>query len=197
MTAAVATETGRRFLDAYFTPQELADALTHRLVDDGFWRGGQVLEPHAGGGAFVRSARWILRPRPISVHANEMDDGRRNELFENVEADCLVGHDFLEFPSTEFSLIIGNPPFSNAEAHVRKALSLRAPFGVVAFLLRLAFLESRDRVDFWREFPASKIYALSQRPTFTGGGTDNSAYGFFVWATFHRGPTELEVISWR
>lgn len=48
-------------------------------------------------------------------------------------------------------------------------------------LLRLAFLESKKRCDFWQKHPVSKLYVLSERPSFTGAGTDATAYAWFVW----------------
>lgn len=189
-------ETGRREKDAYFTAPALAEHLIARLQRDGWWLGGSVLEPSAGRGAFVRAAQR-LAPEPDFVYANDVDPIRVEELRQTVDADGFTDLDFLALPASRYELIVGNPPYAMAEKHVEKALSMRSRHGVVAFLLRLGFLESQMRMPFWREHPASKVFVLSERPSFTGGGTDNSAYGFFVWAAGHRGPTELEVISWR
>lgn len=189
-------EAGRRTNDAYFTAPALAEHLVSRLQRDDWWRGGSVLEPSAGRGAFVRAVRR-LSPVPELVHANDMDPIRVQELRETVEADVLTQQDFLALPEAHFDLVIGNPPYAMAQKHTEKALAMRSRFGIVAFLLRLGFLESQERMPFWAEHPPSKVFVLSERPSFTGGGTDNSAYGFFLWAPWHRGPTELEVISWR
>ena len=80
--------------------------------------------------------------------------------------------------------------------------ALAATHRHVAFLLRLAFLESRERFAFWQDHPCQRIYVLSERPSFTGGGTDSCPYGFFIWDKWHTAPrvdpiTQLEVISWR
>lgn len=77
---------------------------------------------------------------------------------------------------------------------------------MVAFLLPLSFLESAERgvkskvhkTPFWKEHPATCVYVLSERPSFTGKGTDSNAYGFFVWQNRRvKYPTRLEMISWR
>ncbi len=192
-------ESGRRMFDAYFTAQPVADALVRCLERDCFWRGGTVLEPSAGRGAFVRAVA-VLEPKSDGIDAIDIDPIRVNEL-RGIEGRrvCEYQADFLEWAPQQrgYDLIVGNPPYSHAEAHVRHALSLRSRCGVVAFLLRLAFLESQERVEFWKEHPASKVYVLSQRPSFTGGGTDKAAYGFFVWDKCCRTTTTLEVISWR
>lgn len=181
-------------LDGYYTPDEVAGSLTCRLVADGFWRGGSVLEPSAGKGAFIRAAGGVLSPKPERVSAVDICAERLRDA-RDAPATWACS-DFLDF-YTGADLILGNPPFNDAEAHVRHALSLRPPFGCVAFLLRLAFLESKQRLPFWREHPASKVYVLSERPSFTGGRTDSAAYGFFVWANWWKGPTQIEVVSWR
>jgi hypothetical protein len=151
--------------------------------------------------------RAVQLAEPLGVLAVDVDPERVAELDEqpgdwDVRQGDFATYDFADYTSTghepRFDVIIGNPPYNAAETHVRRALSLRSkPFGVVAFLLRLAFLESAERVPFWREHPASKIYVLSERPSFSGGTTDNAAYGIFVWSTWHRGPTELEVVQWK
>lgn len=77
-----------------------------------------------------------------------------------------------------------------AENQVHRALGV-ATRGV-AFLLRLAFLATmRRRVSLWQANPPAKVWVLPQRPSFTGKGTDQFDYGWFVWDNEHQGPTEL------
>ena len=57
----------------------------------------------------------------------------------------------------------------------------------VAVLLRLAFLESRQRHAWWQDHPVDALYVLSQRPSFTGRGTDATSYGVFVYRGTDRG----------
>lgn len=181
-------------LDAYFTPPELAQAIVERIEADGYWRGGNVLEPSAGKGAFANAALYL---QPHSVTCFDIDPERCREL--SAEAIFRVRRcDFLqELIGDTYELVIGNPPFLGAEEHVRRALLMRAPFGCVAFLLRLAFLETVERQPFWAEHPASHVYVLTRRPSFTGTGTDNCAYGVFVWANWHRGPTLMSHLDWK
>lgn len=185
----------RRPLDAYFTPPALAGVCLSWLVRDGFYRAGTVLEPSCGMGAFVAAARTVAGNADID--ALDINPEHRSDAY-NAGATRFRDCNFLSFDGPEtFDLIVGNPPFSDALAHVEKALSLRSPWGSVAFLLRLAFLETQERRPFWKQNPASKVYVFSQRPSFTGGGTDSAAYGLFVWQRGWTRPTELEVVSWR
>lgn len=162
----------RRHLDAYYTPPELAERLAATLfLKAGDW----VLEPHAGGGAFVQAARSA----GAQVHAVDIDPAAAGLAL----ADEQTVGDFLCWePRRPYRWIIGNPPFSAAEAHVRRALAL-APRSGVAFLLRLAFLESVQREALWRAHPPAEVMVLCRRPSFTGGGTDATAYGWFIWRT--------------
>lgn len=171
----------RRELDAYNTPDEVAERLVRALW---FERGAVVLEPHAGGGAFVRA----LRQRDVIVYANDIAETGGASWID--PARCSLG-DFLDLQIGQFELIraldwiVGNPPFTDAEAHIRHALTL-APN--VAFLLRLAMLESARRRALWAETPLADVFVLPERPSFTGGTTDSAAYAWFVWRRGHVGP---------
>lgn len=170
----------RRERDAYYTPSALAEFLVD-LLD--LAPGTTVHEPHAGGGAFVEAlkvAGAVVTSSDINPEVAEL-------------------HDFTD-PWPEGwerpEWIVGNPPYLTAEAHVRQALSV-ARVGV-AFLLRAGFLESKERIPFWRAHPAFAVYFLSERPSFTGGGTDSTTYAWFIWRHDHAGPGfHGEVVSWR
>ena len=78
-------------------------------------------------------------------------------------------------------MIIGNPPYSLAIEFVTKCLDLLGENGVLIFLLRTAFLESKSRYDFWQVNPLSGLYTLSKRPSFINGKTDACSYSWFIW----------------
>lgn len=161
----------RRPLDAYYTPDEVASQLVGTL-GLGMRRGLEVLEPSVGGGAFVRALRSV--DDRCSITGIDCDPSAAGLP---ICDETWVG-DFATYQGGPFDLVVGNPPYRDAEAHVRHALTL-AP--TVAFLLRLAFLESQSRYPLWRDHPASEVFVLSRRPSFTGGGTDATAYAFFIW----------------
>lgn len=158
----------RDALDRYYTPEPLAAACVGLLPS---LRGVRVVEPSVGGGAFARA----LTARGADVLGCDIDpdaagrtDVRRFRLGSALEWSERAGW------------YVGNPPYGDAQAHVEHALSY-ASIGV-AFLLRLAFLESKRRYPFWSENPASDVYVFSRRPSFTDDGrSDSCAYGWFVW----------------
>lgn len=87
-------------------------------------------------------------------------------------------------PSEKPYLIASNPPFSLAREFVDKALNDVMDYGYVAMLLRLNFLGSQKRRQWWQDMPIKPqwIFIESERPSFTGdGSTDATEYAHFVW----------------
>lgn len=198
MSSANRSPGKRRKGDSYQTPPVLAQALARILRRDGYLRDGdRVLEPSAGEGAFARAFVEVARPSFLATvdpyHPKpELPKGSVDKhLHSRQPFEQLV-------TGKRFDLVGGNPPYSLAETHVRHGLSLLTPGGTLAFLLRLAFFESQERIPFWREHPAEAVYVLSERPSFTGGGTDSTAYAMIVWRNARPVyPTRLEVVSWK
>lgn len=181
-------------LDAYFTPDPVARACVATL--DGI-AGARVWEPSAGGGAFARAAAR----RGAFVYASDVSPTMPDaeEMWAHGITAWRAGHDMIKgwpFASdTPPDWVIGNPPFNEAETHVRVGLATARVGG--AFLLRLAFLEGAKRRGFWRSYPAAEVHVLTARPSFTGGATDSCAYGWFVWRRPYEGPTLLRHLDWR
>lgn len=177
-------------LDAYYTPDAVASACVATIAAELDF--ATVLEPHAGGGAFVRA---LEAANAGIIHANDVDPEAAGLRDRGVTVATSV--DFLALAVDEQpDWIVGNPPYGAAEAHVRRALAVST--AGVAFLLRLAFLESTKRLAFWREYPPAEVHVLSRRPSFTGGGTDSAAYGWFIWRIGRdaKEPTTLHWIDW-
>lgn len=182
--------------DFYQTPQALADAMAVRLPEPGLDPkthepclsfGLRVLDPCAGNGVFGRSIR-TFRPKATLHEIDVSPQGPGIEMLDFFSLGCTEGR--------IFDVIIGNPPYSLAEQFIRHALSL-AP--EVHFLLRLNFLEGQKRRAFWKEHPVSHVAVLSRRPSFTGKGTDATAYAVFVWKprlTRAAAPATLTHLDW-
>lgn len=89
------------------------------------------------------------------------------------------GLDYLKTQfSGKFDLIITNPPFSIAQEFLEKSLNEGRS---VWYLLRINFLESATRSEWWQDRAPTHLLALSARPSFTGKGTDATAYAWFGW----------------
>lgn len=48
-------------------------------------------------------------------------------------------------------------------------------------MLRINFLGSIARHEWWKNNQPTALYVLSKRPSFSGKGTDATDYAWFVW----------------
>lgn len=190
------TGKNREKLDRYYTPDDLADKLVHHLSYEIVpeLEPHDVLEPSVGGGAFVRATQRHFGGHPECIGVDPDPDALGFSW-----CSAWVRSTFEDFDEPgHFDLIVGNPPFRHAQAHIEKGLSLLAPGGVLAFLLRLAMTEGKGRAAFWRDAPLRHITVLAERPSFTGGGTDSCAYGWFVFQQgWQGGRSVLPGWSWK
>lgn len=197
--------------NAYQTPLPLAKALLHRLRCSGLWipttsddaTPCRILEPSAGEGNFVKAIWSCIAGERAEVTA--IDPSNREVDVGVPEGTRLEWHrtTFEQYAAmysrNRFDLIVGNPPFSLAEAHIELALSMLAPHGVLCFLLRLGHqLEAEERALVqWRAHKPRRVDSCSPRPSFGGKSNDSVPYGFFAWQRGYKGPTELDILFWR
>lgn len=76
--------------------------------------------------------------------------------------DLINGYDFL-LDETKREIIVTNPPFSLAKEFIERALKNSHD---VFMLLRLNFLGSLERHDWWKDHSPSALFVLSKRPNF-------------------------------
>ena len=203
MSRALAKE-DRVPLDAYMTDDDVALALAWRVAAT--YRPALIVEPSAGCGAFVRAARAAWAHVPIwaveidkNVPAGALlDSGASSVYYEDWVSWARSSPRVLSRPAGPV-LIIGNPPFSLHEAHVRAALQWMEPGDQLAFLLRLNALGSHERVSLWANSPLVDVATIVPRPSFNGGaGTDGTEYALFRWIKGYEGPRLLTPpIVWR
>lgn len=188
--------------DHYPTPLQPACSLVQRIREDD--HGIRfILDPGAGTGVFGHAAR-LRWPQAVIV-GTDIRALSRPAYYDFWYSGATIAYDFIASPECApvFDAVIGNPPYGKigrrkdrnaAELFVRKSLELTRDNGVVAFLLRLAFLEGQDRGEsFWQEFPPERVTVCSARVSFTGDGrTDATAYAYFYWRKGYTGPTLLD-----
>lgn len=173
----------RREGDYYETPAWCVEAILPYLVaevGDGMGRKVPILDAGCGTGVIGTIVSSALRRPAVGVEV----DAERAVVARGV-LDVVYCDDFLTWvprESAHFAACVLNPPYKLAREFVDRARSTTD--GPVYALLRLAFLEGQSRRDWWQENPAD-IYVLSRRPSFTGGGTDATAY---MWAAWGPGP---------
>lgn len=192
----------RDTFDHYPTPDPVAGSMCSYVNPDS--RGVEyILDPGAGTGVFGRAARarW---PGAVIV-GTDIRALSRPRAYNFWYSGATVAYDFIANPECApiFDLVIGNPPYGKigrykvrnaAELFVRKSLELTRDGGIVAFLLRLAFLEGQDRgADFWQQYPPEHVKVCSERVSYTGDGrTDATAYAFFYWRKGWHGLTTID-----
>lgn len=164
------------------------------------WCPQRVLDPGSGDGAWGYGVldRW----RPQSVVGVELRDIGWPRIYDRWHVgDYLALSDTLLMKEDGYDLIVGNPPYSDAEAFVRRSLDLLKPpdmykpGGFLVFLLRLTFLESQRRGNgLFKEYPPVQVAVCKKRPSFSKNGkTSPDAYCFCVWSKGYAGGTWL---SW-
>ena len=118
--------------DLYETPASAVDMLlAYETPSD------RILEPSAGKGAIAKR----LRHHDCTVVAYDLHDWYGAEGVE-------PGIDFLAQTDTRgCKSIVCNPPFKDADAHVRHALNILPQHGVLYVLLRLTWLAAKKRRD--------------------------------------------------
>lgn len=110
-----------------------------------------------------------------------------------------VGVDFLDSNINFDGDIVSDPPYSEAEKFVRKALETVQTGGKVAMLLRLLFLEGQKRKKLFEEYPPNVVYVFAKRVRCAKGGdferytNSMQAFAWFVWEKGYVGDT---VIRW-
>jgi hypothetical protein len=176
---------------AYYTPDALALACA-RAVAGAVPSPLRILEPGCGGGAFLRAAdkTWPSSPWRELVGVDLVP------ACEGPGKVCRT--DLFSLSTARWDLIIGNPDFAIAEKTVRHCLSILPTGGHLAFLLRISFLASRARAALYREHPLSAFWPIAGRPSFTGGGSDTSEYGLFLWRKGASGPgLMMQPLEWK
>jgi hypothetical protein len=194
----------RNALDAYFTPQPLADAICDRLLKI-YPSPDFIIEPSAGMGAFVRSctSRW-----PGKMILAVDIDPRYNEACLSAGAQAFYPEDWVQFiHRVDFTqnkvLMLGNPPFKHAQAHVEAGLARLGVGSSIALLLKDNFFGGKDRAH--NLFPKGQMryfIPILSRPSFkttSKAVNDTNEYGVFIWEVGYTGRPEILFphIEWR
>lgn len=178
----------RNDFDFYETPKPLTQVylptLEHCLKEIGAWKNPVVYEPAAGKLAIV----------DVICQAWPHADVQYSDI--NPAYAEYGGIDFLTAtPEPIFDLIITNPPYVHAQAFIERAkLWLRTPNSIIAMMLRVGFVGSKHRAEWWRSnipslsfTPARPKMKLNQDGKL---GSDASEYAWFRW------PQTAPVVEW-
>lgn len=171
--------------DFYVTPTDSIKIFMEQfLYDYEFYvnERATVLDPCAGGD----SKHAMSYPKVLK------ELGFNTVFTNDIREDSLAQYheDYLESNfNIEPNIVITNPPFSHAQQIIEKALSDVQSGGFVIMLLRLNFLEGKNRYrDFWSKVGLPyHIYVHPKRLSFTDDGRyDSIAYAHFVWRSGYK-----------
>jgi len=126
----------------------------------------------------------------------------------NVKSTDLIDRGFgtgnIDFLSPEISTwsgnIVTNPPYAKAKDFVEKALSIIPDGNKVAMFLKLQFMESKGRKQFFIDNPPKKVWVSSSRLNCGKNGNFDSGgsavcYAWFIWEKGFSGITELGLFN--
>lgn len=183
--------------DFYASPYA---ALPPLLVAEGKRLPKVLWEPSCGNGALVLP----LRNRGFEVTATDLHDWGCPESHGGVDFISAVADRYSpgQFGDSQIRPwgIVTNPPFGDVEEYVERAVGL-SPY--VALLLRLAFLESEGRMNWFPHVGLRRIHIISERlPMMHRHGYDgpklSNAGMCFAWFIFekHKRPALQVPVRW-
>ena len=184
----------RQVRDYYATdPQALFDLFSAVKEDEGdlFWKGDNIWEPACGDGNLANAMREL----GYTVHESDIHDyGTGHEVL-----------DFLESGGTGVGWegnIVTNPPYKIGKQFIEKSLENINEGYKAAFLMRIQFLESKGRHEFFKKHPPKFVYVFSSRirifknndqVKYSGG--QPLCYAWLIWEKGFSGDTTLRWIK--
>jgi len=177
--------------DPYYTPDWCVGQCLKHVIPAVCPHPQKILEPGAGGGAFVRGFRSAfpksnivaldIDPKAGPWPEADISLTEMNYCDERYGID-VAGWEHLD-PDHPFDLAVGNPPFSLAEIFIENSLKRTR---VLCFLLRQGFLSSGKRNSFWRSNPPSSVWIIPDRPKFLENAKhgDSCDYAWVVWTNY-------------
>lgn len=163
--------------DFYETPEWATLSILNRVL-----LSGSTLEPCSGHGAIAR----LIKCDASDIRTNDEVFGKK-------------GVDLFSYQSNSYDNIITNPPFRIAQEVIQH--SLKVARKKVLMLLRLSFLESARRHDFFKETPLKTVFIFSDRVTMYEAGAQKKngsgvvAYAWFLWERGYEGYPTIEWIK--
>ena len=163
----------RNKTDYYRTPPDVTIALLDFLQkEERLFRLYDVIwEPACGTGEMVEAMQEMGYR---TIYSDLYPTGWRGE---HEQFNFLT--DFMN-PNL-YDWIITNPPFSQAEYFIRRALELDVPF---AFLLKSQFWHARKRIELFEKHPPAYVLPLTWRPDFLWGAKSGSPTMECIWTVW-------------
>ena len=171
--------------DFYATDPHTTEIFLKKLKKDGVNLPNEITEPCCGEGHISE----VLIKHGYKVDSYDLYDRGYG----------ITGVDFLK-SSLKAKCFFTNPPFKNSLDFVKKALENTKKDGGVIMLLRLQFLEGKERNKFFKEHPPKYIYVNSTRQN-CARNADFATYEkatamCFTWFIWKKGFKGEPTIRW-
>lgn len=172
--------------DFYATPTKTTKAILDKVSLE-----GSILEPACGMGHISKVIKdYYPNNKVISTDLYDYGYGETNIDF--------LTHDY----GSKFDNIVTNPPFKLALPFVERALELSND--KVLMLMKVQFLESKNRREFLENSPLRYVYCFSERQaTMRNGWELNPKTGkpwstalFLAWFVWEQGYEGEPIIRW-
>lgn len=179
----------RRDHDNYSTDIGLARWAVRHAYEMAFTKKTmKMLEPCCGDDAPFATAARERGATPFGFDIRDVSPELWHDTGNgDVDGVCEPNIDLEKFSEEhrleKYDIIATNPPFKSGQQVISESLSLLAPNGVAAFLIKVAFLGTQKRSKMFIDSPPAEVHILTARPSFTGdGGTDIAQeYCFAFW----------------
>ena len=109
--------------------------------------------------------------------------------------------DIFDFKGLNTHDIVTNPPYKIAKRFIEHLIEHTTKGTKIAMFLKLTFLESQSRREFFRQYPPKTIYVASGRlkcaknGEFEKYGSSAVAYAWFIWEVGYKGKPSVEWIN--
>ena len=180
------------YLDYYRTPEWVTRPLYQEIWPH-LSKTGTILDPCAGDGVLVEPVAPRNRVMCIDIDKEKVKI-LASKGFHTLQDDFRK----TGYRTTDTTLIIGNPPFSQAQAFVQACLERKQDKTWITLLMKLSLLEAKNRYKWWKNMPQRPaLRILSARPSFTGDGhSDHAAYAWYIWTPKGVEISPLEWYGW-
>ena len=166
------SKTEREKDDFYATDPHTLEIFLEKLKEDNFKLHDKIWESACGEGHLSK----VLEKEYKVISSDLKDRGYG-----------ITGIDFLKVDKEWNGDILTNPPYKYAKEFVEKGLELVTTGNYVIMLLKIQFLEGKDRYKLFKTKPPKYIYVNSSRQTcYINGDMSNkmssaSCYCWFIW----------------
>lgn len=160
--------------DFYATDPKTLEILLDQLKIDGIKLHNNIWEPACGQGHLSE----VLKENGYKVWSTDLVDrgyGTGNTDFLKSVSDSWCGD------------ILTNPPYKYAKEFVEKALDVIRNGCYTVMLLKIQFLEGKERYKLFKKYPPKYVYVNSSRQTCYINGdmskkmSSASCYCWFIW----------------